>query len=140
MNPFKLFSSKKSDYFLELDETAEKAAPAPKAEAPKAEAPKAETEAPKVEAPKVETEAPKVEAPKAEAPKAKAPKPEALKPAPAPKVEAPKPAPVPAAPAIVNFAPDYLLTLTSQPGRRRPGANMASFLDMARQVGSSRGE
>ncbi len=37
-------------------------------------------------------------------------------------------------PAIKNFAPDYLLTLTSTNGRRRPGANMNSFLEMARQV------
>lgn len=61
------------------------------------------------------------------------------------KVEAaPQPAPAkPAAPAangkvqpeaIKTFAPDYLLTLTSTNGRRRPGANMNSFLQMARQV------
>jgi hypothetical protein len=32
-----------------------------------------------------------------------------------------------------TFAPDYLLPTNSN-GRRRPGANMNSFLDMARQV------
>ncbi|GET43494.1 hypothetical protein [Microseira wollei] len=36
--------------------------------------------------------------------------------------------------AIKTFAPDYLLTLTSTNGRRRPGANMNSFLEMARQM------
>jgi hypothetical protein len=36
-------------------------------------------------------------------------------------------------PAVTNFATDYLLP-TSTNGRRRPGANMASYLDMARSV------
>lgn len=36
-------------------------------------------------------------------------------------------------PTVTNFATDYLIT-TSNNGRRRPGANMSSFLDMARQV------
>lgn len=36
-----------------------------------------------------------------------------------------------------TFAPKYLMPSTS--GRRRPGANMTSFLDMARQVNTRRG-
>lgn len=36
-------------------------------------------------------------------------------------------------PTVTNFATDYLLT-NGNNGRRRPGANMSSYLDMARQV------
>jgi hypothetical protein len=54
------------------------------------------------------------------------------------KVETPK-APVVAAPpapapVITNFATDYLIKPSSASGRRRPGANMNMFLDMARQA------
>ena len=54
------------------------------------------------------------------------------------KVEAPK-APVVAAPpapapVVTNFATDYLIKPSSASGRRRPGANMNMFLDMARQA------
>lgn len=54
----------------------------------------------------------------------------------APQPVAAKPtAPAAAAkPQTTTFAPDYLLTLTSTNGRRRPGANMSSYLEMARQV------
>ena len=57
----------------------------------------------------------------AEAPKAVAP-------------TAPVAAPAPAAPAITNFATDYLIKPSSISGRRMPGANMKGFLDLARQV------
>jgi hypothetical protein len=55
------------------------------------------------------------------------------------KVEAPKvaPAPVPTAPAappITNFATDYLIKPSSNSSRRRPGANMNKFLELARQT------
>ncbi|WP_373547008.1 hypothetical protein [Chamaesiphon sp.] len=47
----------------------------------------------------------------------------------------PAPAPtLPAAPPITNFATDYLIKPSSNSGRRRPGANMKGFLDLARQV------
>jgi hypothetical protein len=36
-------------------------------------------------------------------------------------------------PKVTTFAPDYLVP-TSTNGRRRPGANMASYLNLARQV------
>jgi hypothetical protein len=37
-------------------------------------------------------------------------------------------------PAITNFATDYLMKPSSNSNRRRPGANMKQFMDMARQV------
>lgn len=114
-------------------ESAEAAAPA-QTEAPKAEPVKAETAAPEVaEAPKAEPV--KAAAPAATAKKAKKAKPEAPKAEPV-KVAAPA-APVVAkveTPVATTFAPNYLLTLSSTEGRRRPGANMSSFLAMARQV------
>jgi hypothetical protein len=39
-----------------------------------------------------------------------------------------------AAPAFTNFATDYLIKPASSSNRRRPGANMKQFMDMARQV------
>jgi hypothetical protein len=39
-----------------------------------------------------------------------------------------------AAPAITSFASDYLIKPSSDSSRRRPGANMNAFLDMARQA------
>lgn len=55
------------------------------------------------------------------------------------KVETPKvaPAPVPTAPAeppITNFATDYLIKPSSNSSRRRPGANMNKFLELARKT------
>ncbi len=41
---------------------------------------------------------------------------------------------VKAQPTETTFAPKYLASPTSTNGRRRPGANMNSFLEMARQV------
>jgi hypothetical protein len=37
-------------------------------------------------------------------------------------------------PTITNFATDYLIKPSSISSRRRPGANMKQFMDMARQV------
>ncbi len=49
-----------------------------------------------------------------------------------------EPAPIvasaPAAPAITNFATDYLIKPSSSSSRRLPGANMSGFLELARQV------
>jgi len=42
-------------------------------------------------------------------------------------------APIAEQPKETTFAPNYLVPTNSN-GRRRPGANMSSFLDMARQV------
>ncbi|BAZ88962.1 hypothetical protein NIES932_04290 [Raphidiopsis curvata NIES-932] len=51
-----------------------------------------------------------------------------------PKVESvPAPVAKPVVAKETTFAPQYLLTLTSR-ARRRPGANMSGFLDMAREA------
>lgn len=133
-------TKKGGGYYLELDEAqvaaqkgnGSKATPAPKTEsAPKAAPVAATAEPAKAEPAKAEPAkvavAPKPEPAKVEAAKAE--------PAPAPKAAPAKPA---VSTASTNgkstFAPDYLLSLASTNGRRRPGANMNSFLNMARQV------
>ncbi|TAE61664.1 MAG: hypothetical protein EAZ76_10985 [Nostocales cyanobacterium] len=103
---------KKNEFYLELKEEAGETAAAP-APAPKAE-PATVTTAEPVKAEKAQPA--KVE-------KAKPAKPEPVK--------AAKAEPAPA--AETTFAPKYLLS-TGSSSRRRPGANMNSFLDMARQV------
>jgi hypothetical protein len=53
------------------------------------------------------------------------------------KDQEPAPTPVVAAvveAAITNFATDYLIKPSSNSNRRKPGANMKQFMDMARQV------
>ncbi len=42
-------------------------------------------------------------------------------------------------PVLTTFAPNFMLSVSSQNGRRRPGANMAMYLDMAKQMSSSSG-
>jgi hypothetical protein len=108
--------SRNSGYFLELDDARSTPAPATQ--------PTATVEAPA-----------KVEKPKA-APVAAAP----VSPATPAKAEPPKPAANPLnlpQPTVTTFAPDYLSTTASTNGRRRPGANMNYFLDLARQVKTS---
>ena len=63
-----------------------------------------------------------------------APKPEPAKPAVAPAPAAAKVKAEPKQKQETNFATNYLGSLTNTNGRRRPGANMNYFLDMARQV------
>lgn len=107
---------KKSDYFLELDASQ---TPAP-AEA-SADFPVAETQTePAIEAPVTEAAAAVATTTTAET---KAPA------APAPSAPKAEPAPAPA----MTFAPDYLLP-TASSKRRRPGANMGAFMDLAKQV------
>jgi len=48
--------------------------------------------------------------------------------------KAPVVAPAAPAPVITNFATDYLIKPSSTSTRRRPGANMNMFLNMARQA------
>jgi hypothetical protein len=134
---FKMFGSKKEEFFLEIDDSKKPS----KAEAPVAPAKTpsvpAEASEPKAEQPSV-AQASKAEAPKAEKP-AKATKKDKAKSkeADAPKAEAPAAPPIPAKPKapepVVLFAPNNLMPLPN-PTRRRPGPNMAAFLDMAKQM------
>ena len=59
----------------------------------------------------------------------------AAEPAPAPAAATPKENGQPQ--SSQTFAPNFLLTISSSNGRRRPGANMSPYLDIARQVKTS---
>jgi hypothetical protein len=50
------------------------------------------------------------------------------------KVVAVAPAPVAPPKPITNFATDYLIKPSSDSNRRRPGANMSKFLELAREA------
>lgn len=129
---------KSKGYYLELDEAKSiGTAPAPKA-APESPAPEVVVSEPvqtEVTSSEARTDAALVVPAKAPQTEAKASKPEA-KPAakaakPEPKPES-KPAPEPVAIATPEILPAYL-----QPNdtpRRRPGANMAMFKNMAQQI------
>ncbi len=52
----------------------------------------------------------------------------------APVVAAAPVAPAPALPPITNFATDYLIKPSSDSTRRRPGANMSKFIELAREA------
>lgn len=119
---------RKSGYFMELDDSPANGQPA-KTEAAKAEPVKAQPA--KAEAAKVE--APKAAEPVAAAQPAKA---EAKKPAKAEPVKTEAtPAPAPAANSQNGQKPaEPAIAFSSFGDRRRPGPNMSSFLDMARQV------
>jgi predicted lipid-binding transport protein (Tim44 family) len=108
---------KKSEFFLELNESDGNSTSEP-AEAKPAEAQPAKAEAKPAEA-----------------------KPAAAKAAPAPQAKpaaaqsAPKPpmAPMPKPPAVTSFAAEYMSGPT-MPRRRRPGPSLSPFMDMAKQV------
>ena len=134
----KIFGKKNDGFYLQLeDEDASSkpedkpkakpdATPAPPVVVATANAPVAVVTAP---APVAATAtAPKVEQKAAKIDKKAAKKAESAK-----VVQAPAPT-VPAAPPITNFATDYLIKPSSNSGRRRPGANMKGFLELARQV------
>jgi hypothetical protein len=136
---FKKFFGKKNDgFYLQVED--DKAAP--KSEA-KAKAP-AKPESVSTPAPAVAVAAaatPVAAAATPVAPVAKADKKAAktdkksAKKAEAPKVvTVPVTVAAPAAPAITNFATDYLIKPSSISSRRLPGANMNGFLELARQV------
>jgi hypothetical protein len=129
---FKKFFGKKNDgFYLQIED--DNAAPKPEA---KAKAP-AKPESVSTPAPAVAAVTTPV-APAALADKkpAKADKKSAKKAETPKKVEAPAPVAVsaPVAPAITNFATDYLIKPSSISSRRLPGANMNGFLELARQV------
>jgi hypothetical protein len=148
---------KKSGYFMELVEVAEEklkeAQEALKSDQEKAEAAKASNGSkpapvvePAVKLPEpvaaVATQAKEVASASAKAVKATKPakKAQEAKTVENGKVAAevtPTPAPTPAklpTPTETTFAPKYLAPSSTSNGRRRPGANMNSYLEMARQV------
>jgi hypothetical protein len=136
----KLFGKKNDGFFLQLEDDDATSKPAAKANA-KDPAPAvvvaetAPTTAPTTAAPATGTAVDK-KAAKAEEKAAKAAKRSTGKTEDSKVVAAPAPVAAPAAPApaITNFATDYLIKPSSISGRRMPGANMKGFLDLARQV------
>jgi hypothetical protein len=134
---FKNFFGKKNDgFYLQLEDEQASSKPQAKTQAPAPAKPEpvaiptapvaATTEATPVTPATESVTAPAAKTEKKSAKKAVAPK----------SVETPTPAVVsaPAAPAITNFATDYLIDSSSSSSRRLPGANMSGFLALARQV------
>jgi hypothetical protein len=120
---FKKFFGKKDGFYLQLEDEDATSKPAAKA---KDKAPAK----PAVSVPAIKTVEPVavVATPKAgSAPAAKADRKGAKE-----KTETPQKVVV--APAITNFATDYLIKPSANSGRRLPGANMRGFMEMARQV------
>jgi hypothetical protein len=125
----KFFGKKNDGFYMQVEDNA----PAPKVEA-KAKpspavtaAPPAADVAPTAVAEKAVAKAEKKSAKKAVDEKKVAPV------APAPVASAPV-APAPALPPLTNFATDYLIKPSSDSTRRRPGANMSKFLELAREA------
>jgi hypothetical protein len=137
----KLFGKKNDGFFLQLEDEDATSKPEAKAKDPAPAKPEAPSAVTTTAAPATGTAAPldkkaakaeeKAAEKAAKAAKRAAGKTETPKVAAAP---APVAAPAPAAPAITNFATDYLIKPSSISGRRMPGANMKGFLDLARQV------
>jgi hypothetical protein len=116
---------KNGGYYIQLDESGEVVAPESNSKAAAAPA-KVEAAAPaKVEAKGNGKTSKKTSVKDSK----KAKKEEAVAAAPAPVAAAKKPEP----PAETNFATKYLISTDSM-ARRRPGANMGAFMDMATQV------
>ena len=140
-----LFGGKKSGYYLELDEAAEVTKDAAKQAVSKAKdaVESVASSAKKATEPAVSKAASKNGTKNGtkdaqSAPQAQPAKVElvqtanGVKPQPA-QVEKAKAA-IQQQPAETTFAPKYLAVPSSTNGRRRPGANMSSYIDMARQV------
>lgn len=132
-------NKKNGGYYLQLDESAEPTpAPTPKPAATstngtKATAKSAEPEQKPAPVAQPEQKPEKKPAPAAKAVKAKASQNGKVTPAEPEKAPAAVAA-VKKEPTETTFAPKYLAPSASSNGRRRPGANMSSFLDMASQV------
>jgi hypothetical protein len=124
----KLFG-KKDGFYMQADESAPAKANAPKAEAPKAEVAKTEAIAVVEESPSNDEASVAANSTKTSIKKDK------KKDTDAAQVTAVVSAVVTAtAPAITNFATDYLVIPAVAGIRRRPGANMKGFMTMAREV------
>lgn len=115
-------TKKSKDYFLELDDIgAVKSEPEVKKPEP----------AQATKAPEAEAKKPAAKKPAAKAAKAPEPKPQKAAPQATPAVASNgKAEPQPG----LTFAPNNLLPLKTNSGRRRPGPSMSSFLEMARQM------
>jgi hypothetical protein len=114
--------SKNDGYYLQLKETGTGSAPV---ESQPAVAKSNGTKAKAAETPKSEAAPTPVKATQETSQNGKS--------APAP--AAPAASTKPATPTETTFAPKYLIpSVSGSNGRRRPGANMNSYLDMARQV------
>lgn len=113
---------KSKDYFLELDDIgAVKSEPEVKKPEP----------AQATKAPEAEAKKPAGKKPAAKAAKAPEPKPQKAAPQATPAAASNgKAEPQPG----LTFAPNNLLPLKTNSGRRRPGPSMSSFLEMARQM------
>jgi hypothetical protein len=135
----KLFGKKNDGFYIQLEDEDAKSTPVAKASAPVAPAASPAPTGSVAPAPTASTVA--VPAAKADPKQVKADKKavqadkKAAKKAETPKVEpAPTPVAAPPQPTITNFATDYLIKPSSNSGRRRPGANMRQFVDLARQM------
>jgi cytoskeletal protein RodZ len=123
---------KKSEYFLEYkDENAQSGANLPAPSTP------AKLETAKAEPSKADSA--KAMASQAKSANQKSVKPESLNGKAPATTAAPAPAPQPVAVASKTepgqtFAPNFLITPSSNNGRRRPGPSLNRFMDMAKQV------
>jgi hypothetical protein len=120
-------SKKNGGYYLQLDESAAEPTPAP---APKP-APEPVATSNGTQATAVASQPEKKPAPAPKAAKVEASK--NGKAAPTEPVQAPAAVATKQEPAETAFASKYLIPTASN-GRRRPGANMSSFLEMASQI------
>jgi hypothetical protein len=136
----KLFGKKNDGFYMQVDDTPTakvpaKAKPAATVAAPAAvAAPTATVATPTTATAVIPADKKIADAEKAVA---KAEKKSAKKAVDAKKVASVAPAPVVPAPAlapITNFATDYLIKPSSDSTRRRPGANMSKFLELAREA------
>ncbi|MEC4813710.1 MAG: hypothetical protein SAK29_10640 [Scytonema sp. PMC 1069.18] len=147
-----LFGGKKGDYYLELDESSEEkaqqTAKAPAKELAAAKAPAKELAKQPAANEKTATEtvtataSAKTNGTQEAAPTTK-PEPakvelvqtaNGVRPEPAKNAKADAAKVIQEQPKETTFAPQYLAVPSTNNGRRRPGANMNPFLDMARQV------
>ncbi len=125
-----LFGKKNDGFYVQLEDDAKAPKPAAKAKVSAAPVAPPAVAATTQTAPAAKSEA-KAEPAVAKAEKKSVKKVEAKK---TEAVPAPVAAPAPVDLPITNFATDYLIKPSSKSTRRLPGANMNSYLDMARQA------
>ena len=140
LQPAKAKNKKSGGYFMQLDESESQPETTPKSTASKSDAPEPSTKAkPQPAAAKAEPAPSKVEKTAETASKPEPVRVELVQGAEGLKAEPVKQPVTTAASngkpaASKTFATDYLIQPSTSSPRRRPGANMNSYLDMARQV------